>query len=258
MRVDYSIGVTTPAKSRLNGPPTALFAAGTTGFLFDPSQISTLFQDAAGTIPVTATNQPVGRINDISGKGNHAVQASASARPLYITDGSKHWLEFDGVNDHLTIPVINWASLQATIGTGLRKNVDTRATVIDGEGAPRFTIEAPGPSGTDFAAFLWSSLSVNATVRHVAAAPVSGVLVADFDMSNRKVRMSVNGGTALSATAASGSGTFSAGVVSIGRRTGSAQYLNGRVYGLVGIGRLLTPAETTQITAFLNTKTGAF
>lgn len=41
---------------------------------------ATLFQDAAGTIPVTAVEQPVGRILDKSGRGNHASQANTPSR----------------------------------------------------------------------------------------------------------------------------------------------------------------------------------
>lgn len=35
-------------------------------------------------------------------KGSHATQGTASARPIYRTDGNLHWLEFDGVDDTLT------------------------------------------------------------------------------------------------------------------------------------------------------------
>lgn len=40
--------------------PAALFAASEPGFWYDPSDLSTLFQDTAGTTPVTAAGQPVG------------------------------------------------------------------------------------------------------------------------------------------------------------------------------------------------------
>lgn len=42
----------------------ALFAAGEQGVWYDPSDMSTLYQDAAGTTPVTAVGQPVGLILD--------------------------------------------------------------------------------------------------------------------------------------------------------------------------------------------------
>ena len=43
-----------------------LFANGEQGVWYDPSDLSTLFQDAAGTIPVTAVEQPVGLMLDKS------------------------------------------------------------------------------------------------------------------------------------------------------------------------------------------------
>ena len=52
------------------------------GAWFDPSDLSTLYQDAAGTIPVTAVGQPVGKILDKSGNGNHATQSVTASRPV--------------------------------------------------------------------------------------------------------------------------------------------------------------------------------
>ena len=46
--------------------PAALFGLTDTGWFYDHSDFSTLFQDAAGTIPVTAVGQPVGRQLDTS------------------------------------------------------------------------------------------------------------------------------------------------------------------------------------------------
>ena len=46
--------------------PRSLFLAGEQGVWYDPSDLSTLFQDAAGTTPVTAVEQPVGLMLDKS------------------------------------------------------------------------------------------------------------------------------------------------------------------------------------------------
>ena len=62
--------------------PRTLFAASEPGAWYDPSDMSTLFQDSAGTVPVTAAEQPVGRILDKSGRGNHASQATSTKRPV--------------------------------------------------------------------------------------------------------------------------------------------------------------------------------
>ena len=59
-----------------------LFFNAEQGVWYDPSDFSTLFQDSAGTTPVTAVGQPVGLILDKSGRGNHATQATAASRPV--------------------------------------------------------------------------------------------------------------------------------------------------------------------------------
>jgi hypothetical protein len=62
--------------------PTDLFASGEQGAWYDPSDLSTMFQDSTGVTPVTAVEQSVGKINDKSGNNNHATQATAAARPV--------------------------------------------------------------------------------------------------------------------------------------------------------------------------------
>lgn len=62
--------------------PASLFAQGEQGVWYDPSDLSTLFQDSAGTVPVTAVGQPVGLMLDKSGRGNHASQPTATCRPI--------------------------------------------------------------------------------------------------------------------------------------------------------------------------------
>ena len=64
-------------------PITEIFANGEQGFFYDPSDLSTMFQDASGTIPVTAAGQPIGLIRDKSGRNNHAYSTTSSRRPIF-------------------------------------------------------------------------------------------------------------------------------------------------------------------------------
>ena len=66
---------------------------------YDPSDLSTLWQDTAGTTPVTADGDPVARMDDKSGNARHLLQSTTSRCPLYKTDGALHWLASDGVDD---------------------------------------------------------------------------------------------------------------------------------------------------------------
>ena len=90
------------------GLPTELFSTGAQGAWYDPSNISSMYQDAAMTIPVTASGDPVGAMMDLSGNGNHATQTVSASRPTYQTDGILHWLQFDGVDDFLVASNVAW------------------------------------------------------------------------------------------------------------------------------------------------------
>lgn len=59
------------------------FANGAPGWLYDDSDITTLYQDSAGTSPVTALEQPVGKQLDLSGRGNHRTQPTSANRPTW-------------------------------------------------------------------------------------------------------------------------------------------------------------------------------
>lgn len=60
-----------------------MFASGEQGAWYDPNNLSTLFQDSAFTVPVTAVEQPVGGVLDLSGRGNHASMATTTKRSIY-------------------------------------------------------------------------------------------------------------------------------------------------------------------------------
>lgn len=75
--------------------PSALFASSEVGAWYDPSDLSTMFQDSAGTTPVTATGDPVGYMADKSGNNYHATQTDNAKRPTLAVDGNgKYYLAF--------------------------------------------------------------------------------------------------------------------------------------------------------------------
>lgn len=61
--------------------PRGLFLNGEQGMWYDLNDSSTVFQDSAGTTPAT-WGDPVGRVLDKSGNGNHRIQAASGARPI--------------------------------------------------------------------------------------------------------------------------------------------------------------------------------
>lgn len=68
---------------------------------FDPSDTSTLFQDAAGTVPVSADGDPVALMLDKSGNGHHMSQPDVARRPIYHVENGQHWIAADGIDDSM-------------------------------------------------------------------------------------------------------------------------------------------------------------
>lgn len=75
----------------------------TTGLLwfYDPSDLSTMFQDAAFSTPVTASGQQVNSMLDKSSFGRHVAARTVTGNITYQTDGTLHWLEGNGNQDGL-------------------------------------------------------------------------------------------------------------------------------------------------------------
>lgn len=71
--------------------PSVLFAASEDGAWYDPSDLSTLYQDEAGTTPVTTAGQKVMRMDDLSGNNNHATQAVEADAPTLMQDADGNY-----------------------------------------------------------------------------------------------------------------------------------------------------------------------
>jgi hypothetical protein len=107
MRIGIGLGITAQQAAGGGGTPAfdpaSLFGVSDLGGVYAPSP-STCFTDTDGTTPA-AVGDTVARINDLSGKAAHPVQATPGARPtLRQSAGGFYYLEFDGVDDFLSAP----------------------------------------------------------------------------------------------------------------------------------------------------------
>ena len=66
MMIGIGMALTLPRGGGTAFSPLTLFSSGEPGAWFDLSDLSTLYQDSAGTVPVTAAGQPVGLVLDKS------------------------------------------------------------------------------------------------------------------------------------------------------------------------------------------------
>lgn len=67
-----------------------IFANSEQGFVYDPTNLSTMYQNTAGTIPVTKAGQSIAKMQDLSGQGLHALQPTANLRPILLRGGFQY------------------------------------------------------------------------------------------------------------------------------------------------------------------------
>lgn len=163
----------------------SLFANNEQGFAFDFNDLSTMYQDSAGTIPVTGVGQPVGRVLDKSGRGNHATQSTSSKRPILqqnATTGA-YYLAFDGVDDGLVINSIDFSNTNSvTIFGGVVFN--------NLSGNSQFIVELSNDSWENKGAFaLWRGYSgiTNYALRRNITSGSAEDLTANNDNTNTAV-----------------------------------------------------------------------
>lgn len=245
--------------SAIGFSPLALFTASEQGFWYDPSDLNTVWQDSARTIP-GAVGSPVGCIDDKSGRGNNATATSDPVRPTLRQDGALYYLEFTGTQ---------WFTLAAALAGTTRSFVVAGAQ--HGAGASEFIFAEQSNSSTNpIRAQLQSATSLPSaayraddTVSAIAtgAATTNGVnkvFAASYDGTATIIR--ANAVQQASASGAVGTTTTSYGTIG-GSRAGGGVFaapLTGRIYGLIARGGTFTTAQLEAAERWMNVKTGAY
>lgn len=249
--------------------PAALFAAGEQGAWYDPSDFSTMFQDAAGSVPVTAVGQAVGRILDKSGRGNHATQTTSTKRPVLQQDANgKYYLLFDGIDDALQTASVNFTGTDAvTIWAGLRKLSDVSSGVLvelsinAASTSGCFVLLAPSSNGANSYRFFSSGTiapEASAGTGTFAAAPDTAVITAIGEITPAVQTIRRNAAQVETTSSSQGTGNYSTNPLYIGSRAGISTFFNGRLYSLIIRGAQSTATQISTAEAYVNSRTGAY
>lgn len=238
--------------------PATLFANSEEGFWYEISDLSTVWEDSAGTIPASVDGV-VGRITDKSGRGRHATQATTANKPTLRSGGGLYWLEWDGFDDGMATASYAFAGAGPhSAAAGFRP-----ATVAAGS---RFLIDADNSVGSRVSQVLLVSAATPTTVPFNTSgttfSETSATISNDTDVVLSQVTNTTavecfkngasNGNTGVTGTLRTNSNT-----VFIGKRHSQASsYLSGRTYILLQLARAFTADERADIEAYCATKSG--
>jgi hypothetical protein len=245
--------------------PGLLFLGGEQGAWYDPSDLSTLFQDAAGTVPVTTTGQAVRLMLDKSGRGNHATAPSDAARPVLQADaGGLLHLLFNGSSRSMSTSAINFTGTdKMSIFAGVTKLSDAArgmlaelSSVATNPGA--FYFAAPDVAAPNFGFYLNGGAVYQPTT---FTAPTTQVIAVAFNRSGAtladKIIPRFNGVVnQTNGSDAATTGNFGNYSLFIGSRNNASLRFNGRLYGLIVRGAQSSAAQITATELWMAGKTG--
>ena len=248
--------------------PLSLFAAGEKGVWFDPTDISTLFQDAAGTQPVTAYGQKVGKILDKSGNGNHATQSNAALCPTYQIDNEGNPnLTFSGSYTQLaTRPIDFTTTAQMMVGVGLNVVGSASAAAALELGSDVSSVNGSflfgAPSATaDHSLYLRGTATLKAAVNNVSDG--DDLIIGLFDISQatkelqlipRLNRVQLSGSDITWTGTTAGTGNFGNLPLYMGARSGGSLPFQGKIYQVIVRGALTNASDVSQTENLIDAK----
>lgn len=239
---------------------TSLFAAGEKGAWYDPSDLSSMYQDSAGTTPAVV-NQPVGYIADKSGNGNHAKQATTASKPILRQSGGLYYLQFDGVDDSLSTGSIDFTSTdKMTVVAGARllsnaaAGVFAELSVSVSANNGSFVLLVPLSASSRYGFYSRGTATSQPFTGNDYTAPVSSVLTGTSEISADACALRVNGTVVATPSTDQGTGNYGNYPLYIGRRAGSTNPFNGYLYSLIVRGA--ATADVTGAEQYVATKTG--
>jgi hypothetical protein len=228
--------------------PVDLFANSEQGAWYNPGDLSSLFQDSAGTVPVTADGDPVGLMLEKSGNINNGTQSISSQRPIYTSASGLDFLFFDELGGYLLIPYMSGDFNNFVFSVAV--NIETAA-----DNNPRyFGLEAAGINlqcgyandGTIFTRVdntthaTSSKISIGSTyvISHIRQAGVSSIRIDGTDFSL--------GGSGPSAN----SEFTNTAVIGAGYEPGSFK-MKGKMYGAIFRYGSITETQLSGIDTYL-------
>jgi len=243
-----------------------LFLAGEKGAWFDASDLTTLFQDSAGTIPVTAVGQKVGKWLDKSGRGNHAVQATVANQPTYQIDNEGNPnVTFTKSGTQLVTPSIDFTgTAQMMVCVGLNVLDSSSAGVALELGADinsvngSFLVGAPGAS-TDHSLYLRGTSTIRAAINNVSDG--DDIITGLFDISQATKELELiprlnftqlTGSQITWTGTTAGTGNFGNLPLYIGSRSGLGTPYGGKIYQIVVRGALTDSMSVYQTEAYVD------
>jgi len=241
-----------------SGPfnPTTLFGGSDNGGWYDASDLTTLFQDTAGTTPVASDGDPVRLIKDKSGKG-HNLRLISGTAPVWHTGSGLSWIAF--ASGQFLAELTGSQVISGTLYAGVANkptdnNTGNSLGILTAGTSDQFVLSrSSGGVGANYnsAGDIYTQrLAISNNINMYAEAATASVGSISTDVMVNKVAGSV----VLNQTPAVSGATGAIGINASSNSAGSASTQN--FYAGIVINRAITAPERASCTTFFGAKAG--
>lgn len=237
-------------------PLSGFFSPADEGYLLDFTRQDTLFQDVAGTTPVTASGHNMGSVRDLFKSRLLATPALAiTSLPKY--DETSGWKSASfAVDDYFEISTLDLSAYNNVVVCGfLRKNSDAAVgtviehTAIAATTAGGFAVSAPGVGGTASIRLQNHGASALSSFVYTNASIAAGQTF--FFMSvrdtNTRNQLWIENTMVAESTAEQGGGNYASAIHTIGLRNGATVPFNGMISQGLALCASTAPKTDTQL-----------
>ena len=247
--------------------PVKMFANGEQGVIFNPSDFTTMFQDDAGSIPVTSVGQSVRKILDTSGNGNDLILVDCV---LAKDSDGFYCISYNGTTSSSATPSIDLTNTsKVSLFAGVSITSDASGSMVaefspDGNSNPGGFSVLYGFGGASYRlAANTSGASGFSFVLPNMPAPFKHVASVAFDNDGIDVDSQIKfSGNGVKCSIVSWSvvppGNFGNWALNIGSRVANVFPMAGYLYPVVMISRETTAQETADTQNWINNRTGAW
>lgn len=246
-----------------------LFENNEQGVWYDPNDLSTLFQDVNGTIPVTSVGQVIGLMLDKSGKNNHARQYVEMFKPTLqqnATTGA-YYILFDGVDDCLfttaiNLTITNRISTFASVHKAPSNAGGIIAELSSASEANNGTFNITNAISTGINYWGTSSRGTTTSTKTMSTPNPAPNGLTDIAIISTNMQINTNfhemrlNGVVGNSVASQGVGNYSNQPLYLGKRANSSIPFGGDLYGFILTSRLTTSDEVTAIEKIMSNKLG--
>lgn len=244
---NYKLTFTGTGTITLSGTATGTYSAGT-------HTITCTAGTLTSTVSGTVTKADFRAAND--GIGLPAYQRVVDSA-TYDTAGFPAYLRADGTDDSGSTNSIDFTSTdKITVFAGVRKLSDAATGVpVElnvGTGRGTFGFSAPSPMPANNYRWYSNGTAFISVVASGFTSPIANVLTGTGDISGDSAILRVNGAQAASNTGDQGTGNYGNYPLYLFARNNASLYFNGRLYGLIVLGRAATAMEIANTERYLN------